>query len=448
MRIATYGKTLGCDGCSFGTYHHSEVCRERFDSILDEQEPLAKRKPDSLALTSPITGRALKEHDIEQGHEVAASIYLQSLDDGLGDEKVLSSKLAHAMSSAVQQKTPKQKKLKGRWFVEFCCAERSSCCRVAEEFGINYLGLTEEFGDLTDPNVVGQILFWFKEKSSEGFALDLWGSIPCGPYSPLQNLNRAIQGEGYDQVLENKRKVTDILVEHFQQLATVAEESGGSVSFEWPLRNRGWEKDEIIQMIVQHQMYSCYPSGCGMGLEIEGKFPLKEWRILTTRKRLAVHLDGFRCNHPPDHKHDPIEGGSMARNSGIYNVKMAVAIFSGLYPEMAFKEIPSMPVVHGSVAHEQRGLAMAQIVLGMIHAPVSRSELLNHPQGRAKILEEANEMRNLQVWGETEGEDLFELDVLKKDAQQKGETIHIAEVMPIGSIKHAESKSLYSQTQG
>ena len=106
-------KTLGCDGCSFGTYHHSEVCRERFDSILDEQEPLAKRKPDSLALTSPITGRALKEHDIEQGHEVAASIYLQSLDDGLGDEKVLSSKLAHAMSSAVQQKTPKQKKLKG-----------------------------------------------------------------------------------------------------------------------------------------------------------------------------------------------------------------------------------------------------------------------------------------------------------------------------------------------
>ena len=89
----------------------------------------------------------------------------------------------------------------------------------------------------------------------------------------------------------------------------------------------------------------------------------------------------------------------MARNSGIYNVKMAVAIFSGLYPEMAFKEIPSMPVVHGSVAHEQRGLAMAQIVLGMIHAPVSRSELLNHPQGRAKILEEANEMRKSSSLG-------------------------------------------------
>ena len=36
LRIAVHGKTPGCDGCREGTYDHSQACRTRFDSLLNE----------------------------------------------------------------------------------------------------------------------------------------------------------------------------------------------------------------------------------------------------------------------------------------------------------------------------------------------------------------------------------------------------------------------------
>lgn len=53
--------------------------------------------------------------------------------------------------------------------------------------------------------------------------------------------------ESYDVALQEKWKVTLLLLENFQRLAAVAQESGGSVSFEWTLRNGGRELDEIIR---------------------------------------------------------------------------------------------------------------------------------------------------------------------------------------------------------
>lgn len=70
---------------------------------------------------------------VEQGHEVAGSTYLEALDDGIGHKDVLSSELSHAVASAVQIQKPKPKSTEGRWFVEFCCVEREfSCCMIAE----------------------------------------------------------------------------------------------------------------------------------------------------------------------------------------------------------------------------------------------------------------------------------------------------------------------------
>ena len=66
---------------------------------------------------------------------------------------------------------------------------------------------------------------------------------------------------------------------------------------------------------------------------------------------------------------------------------------------------------------------MAQLLFAMVHTPLSRAELLNHPEGREKIMEEAEDMRRLGIWGEGKGE-LFEVEDLKRIARQKGETIH------------------------
>ena len=97
LRIAVHGKTPGCGGCSEGTYSHTPECRKRFNDILDSQEPSRTRKKmegdkDFMALTSPITGQELREQTLEQGTDAVAAIYLQAIEEGHGDEKLLGRK--------------------------------------------------------------------------------------------------------------------------------------------------------------------------------------------------------------------------------------------------------------------------------------------------------------------------------------------------------------------
>ena len=445
-RIAIFGKTKGCEGCKSGTYSHTPECRKRFNELLDRCEPKivrpkrTKDDEDILGLDSPITGALVTSavDSLEKGQDAVASIYLDFLDHGVGNEEDVSGKLAMLMQ--VPPKTVENKRkprnIQKRWFVEFCCSAESSCKQVAEKLGLNYLGLSEEFGDLTDDQVFEQVEFWFQERMNLGEPIDLWGSIPCGPYSPLQHLNIAKQGEEFLVKLGKSREVTGVLLDRFATLAMIAEGSGGTISFEWPKGCEGWPLDEVIQMVVQFDMVSSYPSGCGFGLVIDGKRPLKPWRVVTTSKRLAAQMHRFRCKHPPGFRHDPIEGGRMASQSGLYNKKMATAILTALYPEVTNRGVPSMPTFQGAIAHEEKGLIMAQLALALVHQPISRSQLLNHPEGKTKIKEEADSMRALKVWDEQN--EFGEVDQIMREARKKGVAIHMAEMMLIGSIKNAE----------
>ena len=49
IRIGIFGRTPKCDGCKLGTYGHTKACRERFNRLLDENEPI---KPPSSGITS------------------------------------------------------------------------------------------------------------------------------------------------------------------------------------------------------------------------------------------------------------------------------------------------------------------------------------------------------------------------------------------------------------
>ena len=134
LRIAVHGKTPGCGGCSEGTYSHTPECRKRFNDILDSQEPSRTRKKmegdkDFMALTSPITGQELREQTLEQGTDAVAAIYLQAIEEGHGDEKLLAEKLGMVMQEASRPKRVKTQN-KRKWFVEYCCSENGACCRV------------------------------------------------------------------------------------------------------------------------------------------------------------------------------------------------------------------------------------------------------------------------------------------------------------------------------
>ena len=51
-----------------------------------------------------------------------------------------------------------------------------------------------------------QVEYWFHEKVQENETIHLFGSIPCGPFSPIQNLNLATKGESFQEVSQEGTK--------------------------------------------------------------------------------------------------------------------------------------------------------------------------------------------------------------------------------------------------
>lgn len=472
LRVAVHGPTKGCQACKEGLYSHTKECRERFNALLDEQEPKIVGHGAKDLTEAPIDGEteplvggvepaeqvevleddhedsndvagliniahgsqiSRESQELEKGKEVVAAILIDAAEEG-EDEENLSFRYQEVCSRTPVTKPSKMKHQK-EWFVEFCCASSSSCCTVAQQLNVDYLGLSEDFGDLLDHQVFEQVEYWFHERIQEGDKIHLFGSIPCGPFSKLQNLNLAVHGEKYQDYLQNERKKSISLVGKFHHLSHLAVLSGGSTSFEWPKGCSGWKEPVMLKYIADFILYASYPTGCGFDLTIKGKKPLKEWRVVTTSRRLAVELNRYTCPHTKNHKHDHLEGGGLASESGFYNLKMATVIVSSLCSETVLNAIPSMPTVGGVLAHEEKGLWMAQLVLALVHKPLSREEINRSPEAKRKLQEEAAEFRKIGVWDENK---LYEVDTLISEAQKNQQKIHIAEIMGICHIKGAE----------
>ena len=192
--------------------------------------------------------------DLEKGNEVVAAILIDAAEEG-EDEENLSFRYQEACSQNPVTK-PSSMRHQKEWFVEFCCASSSSCCTVAQQPSINCLGLSENFGDLQDHQVFEQVEYWFHERIQEGDKIHLFGSIPCGPFSTLQNLNLAVHGEMFQDYLQDERKKSISLVGKFHHLSHLAVLSGGSTSFEWPKDCSGWKEPAVLKYIADFNLYA------------------------------------------------------------------------------------------------------------------------------------------------------------------------------------------------
>ena len=490
LRIAVHGKTKKCQGCKEGTYSHSDVCRKRFNDLLDLHEPLPKepasphepKGPEALDMHDDIylpssadegddvapslggakpplalTGAHLKTRlqSIDRGCAALASIFIDAMESRVvteESESVLAAIYAKhveaagidgaaALSANKANQGQKPDPLRETWFVEFCCKEGSEIAKVAHEHGINYLGLTKDFCDLTDPLQFAQVLDWMRDRLNADCVVHVWGSLPCTPWSQLQSLNLFRLGDAFAGNLELQTKEPLVLVDHFLQAADLAILSGGSASFEWPRFCSGWAAARNLQdFIVKHNMYSAFPTGCGFNLCIDGRRPLKPWRVVTTSSRTAVELDRRQCAHDPSHVHDPIEGGAMAEKSGYYNREMAMSILCSVLPHVFMKGIPSMPVIPAASSGAHNDLssrAAALLRMGLVHRLLSRQEVMQNPDAIAAIKKEVSDVRGIPVWDDSS---VVELHQLKQQAREAGKQVHIAEVMVICSEKNAELK--------
>lgn len=183
LRIAVHGPTPKCEGCKFGTYAHSSACRERFNKLLDDTEPVKRRlegmtsteskEPSASARVAGARENAdtILEDELENSPAYSPSTvedsgdvgrledldledpeYNEKLHDRLrksraliasgGGVKDLIQNIERRRDWGGSGGTSSGRPLRRMWFVEFCCSNCSEISKICDELGIPYIGLS------------------------------------------------------------------------------------------------------------------------------------------------------------------------------------------------------------------------------------------------------------------------------------------------------------------
>ena len=124
-----------------------------------------------------------------------------------------------------------------RNFVEFACNPDSRFGKLVCDYNCQSHRLSLDVSDLRTQQGL-QYALDLVERTPPG--LDLWGAIPCDPFSPLQNLNIAIaekkgteQGKAQKFRLRRNRRDCVTMIENFKVVARAVVRRGGRAHFEW-----------------------------------------------------------------------------------------------------------------------------------------------------------------------------------------------------------------------
>lgn len=324
-------------------------------------------------------------------------------------------------------------------FIEFCCKEGSALSKVAEALGMSYLGITKESLDVQNDDNFHQLLCWVQEEIQQDIGpIHLWGSLPGAAWSPWQRM-ALHRYPGYEEKLLAKRAESLELVRKFRSLAElVCFSRGGSSSFAWSKDSEGWDEPEVQDCIDSLGMKGVQFDGCVFDLEFDGKKPKRQWVVQTTNDRLLNELASKKCKHEKGF-HDQLEG-SLTKKSGLYNMSFAICLVSTLFPGAILDQIPALPVLpfqldpHRSRLQDYHTPDLC--VLATIHKLLTRDEMHSDPKAIQAIKDEGAGVRAKEVWLDSSVMEKSERLAL---AKSKGKTIHMAEVMPIASIKFWES---------
>ena len=287
---------------------------------------------------------------------------------------------------------------------------------MTKEFGIEYLGLSRDFADLTDPLSVSQIELWMTEQAS----LHLLGSLPTL--------------DGYKR---NTRNSEALLTRHFV-LAEVAACSGGTVTFEWPRHYICWRDPSVLDLIARFNLCLSYPTGCSFRFQVGDKRPLMAWCMASSSARLSTGMVGrtCRCAHP----HQDLDEHE-AYKARFYNRAMATVILGALCPSEVNDHVPALPVVPKTsedtehVPRETFGMPGLEETFGMVTKSLTRKEMLASSDALQAIKKDGEKLRLKDTWDDSSA---IEPDVLCQGARKSGSKLHTAEAMTIAGIKNFE----------
>ena len=246
-----------------------------------------------------------------------------------------------------------------------------------------------------------QLLLWVQDTVERKDIVHLWGILPPTALSK--------QFEAY---IALARRV---------QLCR------GSVSFALPRCAEGFKPPNVEDAVGQMQLTPLDVD------DVSGQL-----RIHTNNHRLIVELQGLRCV-PGGSVHDAVQG-AVVRADGCSR-RMAISIINALFPEESMRFVPAMPcLAQGDQVHEHRVRNDASFlplpVLAGVHKLLSREEAKSIPQAVQAIKDEGEGVRKMNVWDDST---VVEKDELLAQARMQQQEIHVADIMPIASIKNYET---------
>ena len=251
--------------------------------------------------------------------------------------------------------------------------------------------------------------------------VDLWGSIPCNPWSSWQRLNWRRLGPEFRRRLMAQRLESKKLLRFFFQLAENHPEN-----VELGFISSG-PQDALVGSCRKLQDF--FNSNHFVGGD-----SFKPWTVASTDDSLIRCLRTKTCSH--DHKHVPL-CGSKTPNSAFYptqweeqschrcsptcstNLSLAWAACQQLKSQCTF----------------QKKLSLKQIPLG-IHELIDKKVWKSDP---AAVNEAKKEAQGLIEAGTWDYKHVIQRHDLERQARQSGTKVAIGRLMTIMSWKNAES---------
>ena len=311
---------------------------------------------------------------------------------------------------------------------EFCCSKDSSLGAVNMKRGINHFRLSADVCNMADDTEVDSLIQIIEQFPGA----DIFGSLPCHPWSVWQRLNQKQHGTKFRKLLKKQRNVSMKILRNYIRCAEVILKNGGHCAYEWPKGCEGWKIPELMAFCKKHSLFVAEPQGCAFGLkDVNGNPHLKSWWVATSCWKLALNLDNKRCTHPPGFKHAPLEG-SATKKSAFYTEEMAQCISHSLYEHV----VPAMPVkAFQQEPHSQGGDGP----FAAVHHVLNRNEWHLHEGWDAAIQKELDGLLANNVWSYDE---VISRDDLIARSKKSKKSINIGRLMTILSIKNYEDPSL------
>ena len=218
-RLIKYGATPGCGACSRAGGTHTAVCKARFTGLIRADKvatgsktpktpgtPSGADLPPTPAVETEIDAAVAEEGRITGDGVIGpatlpfcAGVDLAHPEFGLIGRINQDVDAEFLECNINRRKARRRCETAGRNFLyEYACSDDSIIGQVAEQIGVKCVRLTRKLLDLEKAEDVQQAGGQLEEVPGA----DVWVSITCAHFSPLQHLNEAVHGATFAKKLK------------------------------------------------------------------------------------------------------------------------------------------------------------------------------------------------------------------------------------------------------